>query len=154
MSGRRLVWLLVPLLALALVAQTLRARDLLAANQTLRQVEAVSVAAAGSGRAAPALYWAHVRVLERAHRLDPADSRILLTLGSQYVLLGRADEAVEVYRRALAVEPRPRIYLNLGRAQAAAGDLDAARESFRRAVLLDYRLRRDLPKELRPAKVR
>ena len=149
-SGRALAWSLVALLALAVAGQVVRAGHRLEANRILHQVEQVSVAAAG--RAPAALFWANVKLLARAQRLDPADARIPLAIGGQYLLLGRPEEALEAYREALAVEPRPEIYLNLGRAQAAAGDPEAARESFRRAALLDRRLLPAIPREFQPVR--
>ena len=157
MTGRRLFWIAAPLLALALAGQLLRARDLLEARRVLRQVEQMSVVAVTSGRPAAAvapLYWAHVKLLQRAEDLDPADARLPLARGSQYLLLGRAQEAVAAYREALAIEPRPEIYLNLGRAQLGAGDREAARESFRRALALDPFLREDVPPEMVPDHLR
>ncbi len=139
--------LLAALLALALAGQAVRAGRRLEANRILHQVEQVSLLAAG--KAPAALFWTHARMLERARGLDPADSRIPLALGSQYLLLGRPEEAAAAYREALAVAPRPEIYLNLGRAQAVLGDLDGARESFRRAVVLDPGQRPLVPRELR-----
>ena len=137
-GGRVLAWAAVALVALALAGQWVRTDRRLEAARILRQVEQISVAVAG--RVPPTLYWANLKLLERARRLDPADSRIPLAAGGQYLLLGRTGEAIEAYREALAVAPRAEIYLNLGRAQAIAGDVEAARESFRRAVLLDRRL--------------
>lgn len=140
--------LLAALLALALAGQAVRAGRRLEANRILHQVEQMSLLAAG--KAPAALFWTHARMLDRARGLDPADSRIPLALGSQYLLLGRPEEAAAAYREALAVAPRPEIYLNLGRAQASLGDLEGARESFRRAVVLDPGHRRLVPRELRP----
>ena len=72
MSGRGLCWLVAPLLAAALVGQTLRAGDLLEANRILHQVEQVSVlAGAATSRAAP-LFWANLKLLQNAERLAPA----------------------------------------------------------------------------------
>jgi len=144
-GGKVLAWVLVALVALALAGQWVRTGRRLDAARILRQVEQISVAAAG--RAPATLYWANVKLLQRARRLDPADSRIPLAAGGQYLLLGRTEEAIEAYHEALAVAPRAEIYLNLGRAQALAGDREAARESFRRAVLLDRRLRPAIPAE-------
>ncbi|MEM7481457.1 MAG: tetratricopeptide repeat protein [Acidobacteriota bacterium] len=153
MTVRRWMVLVLLLLVLTLVFQVVRTRNLLEASRLLHQVEQVSVSLAASGRANPAIYWNHVEFMEMARGLNPVDSRILLAEGSQYLLLGRPEEAVEVYRRALEIEPRPEIYLNLGRAEAAAGQLEEARESFRRAAALDPRNWRLIPQELRPSQV-
>ncbi|MEM7052449.1 MAG: tetratricopeptide repeat protein [Acidobacteriota bacterium] len=150
MSGRRLVWPLVLVLVLVLVAHVAQARRQLQASRILRQVENTTTTLVAAGRGAPRIYWLHVELLEKARRLDPADSRIVLALGSQYLLLQRPQEAAKTYREALDLEARPEIYLNLGRAELAAGDEDAARESFRRAVLLDPNQKRLVPQELRP----
>jgi tetratricopeptide (TPR) repeat protein len=151
-AGRRWFWPVAALLAAALVGQTLRARDLLEARRILSQVEQVSLQLASRGRAAAPIYWANVKLLQRAERLDPADSRLILARGSQFLLLGRPEAAATAYREALAVEPRPEIYLNLGRALAAAGDREAARRAFADAVALDPFLREEVPAELRPPK--
>lgn len=150
MSGRLSAWLAVALLVAALGMQTVRAGDLIEANRVLRLVEQVSVRLAAAGRAVPAaVYWTHVRLLQRAERLAPADWRLPFARGSQLLLLGRNEEAIAAYREALVVAARPEIYLNLGRAQFAAGDRAAA-ASFARALALAPRLRDDVPAELRP----
>ena len=149
MSGRGLFWLVAPLLAAALVAQTVRAGDQLEANRILHLVEEASVRAGAAGAAAAPLFWANVKLLEKAERLAPADSRLALARGSQFLLLGRPRDAADAYREALAVEARPEIYLNLGRALAAAGDRAAAEESFQRAVSLSPWLLPEVPPEVR-----
>ncbi len=153
MSGRVAFWIALPLLVAALAAESWRARDQLEANRILHQVEQMSVLAAkqAGSRAAP-LFWANVKVLQRAEELAPADSRLPLARGSQFLLLGRPGEAAAAYEQALAVSPRPEIYLNLGRAQAMAGEAEAARESYRRALALDPFLRDQVPAEMRPQK--
>ena len=151
MSGRALSWLLMALLAAALVGQTLHARRRVDADRVLHQVEVVSVHLAGSGERAAPVFWANVKLLQRAQREAPADSRLLLAEGSQYLLLGRAEEAAATYQRALAVEARPEIYLNLGRAQLALGDRQAAAASFHAALTLAPMMRSEVPRELRPS---
>lgn len=153
-SGRRLAWPVLALALAALAAQTWRARDLLEASRVLRQVELVSVQAAASGRPAAPVYWANLKLLLNAERLRPADARLPLARGSQYLLLGRPEPAAAAYRQALALQPRPEIYLNLGRAQFGAGDREGAAESFRRALVLDPYLREQVPAELRPPRRR
>ena len=106
------------------------------------------LAGAATSRAAP-LFWANLKLLQNAERLAPADSRLALARGSQFLLLDRPREAAAAYREALAVEARPEIYLNLGRALAAAGDRQAAAESFHRAETLAPWLSSRVPAELR-----
>lgn len=137
----------VALVALALAAQLLRARRLEDASHVLRTVEQVSVAVAARGQVPPGLLWDNVKLLQRAHERDPADSRILLAIGGQYLLLGRPEDAIATYERALEIEPRPEIFLNLARAQERSGELEAARESYRRAQVLDPRQRPLVPRE-------
>jgi Flp pilus assembly protein TadD len=113
-SGRVLSWLLMALLAAALVGQTQLSRRRVDADRVLHQVEVVSVHMAGAGQRALPIFWANVKLLQRAEEEAPSDSRLLLAEGSQYLLLGRPEEAAATYQRALAVEARPEIYLNLG----------------------------------------
>jgi hypothetical protein len=56
--------------------------------------------------------------------------------------------AIESYRAAAALEPRPEIYLNLGRAESAHNP-DEARRDFALAVRLDSRLARVVPPLMR-----
>lgn len=147
--GRLLFWIVLPLLLGALVAQGLRYQDHWRAARMLRVVEFVTGEVVRSGRSNPTLLWRHVRLLEDAARLDPANAGIPLAEGSQYRLLGRGEEAAEAYRRALALEPRPEIWLNLGAAQQMTGDGEAARASFLKAVKLDPRMRRQVPEPYR-----
>lgn len=136
-------------LAAALVYQLDRARDRLHAQTVLRTVQLVSSQMVASGRVVPRVLWHHVRVLEDAEVLEPSNVALPLARGSQYLLLGRFDEAAEVYEEALALEVRPEIHLNLGRAYARAGDAAKAREHFAAAVELAPHLRRQVPRELR-----
>jgi Flp pilus assembly protein TadD len=49
--------------------------------------------------------------------------------------MGRLNEAVDYYGKALALDPRnAEVWMNLGVAQYGAGDLAAAGESFRQAL--------------------
>jgi len=148
-KGRVLFWVLLPLLVGALVLQGQRCRDQWRAARMLRVVEFVTGQMVRTGRVQPSLLWRHVRLLEDAARLDPADAAIPLAKGSHYRLLGRAEEAQEAYRRALALEPRPETWLNLGAAQEMAGHEEAARKSFLTAVRLDPQMRRQVPQPYR-----
>lgn len=148
--GRRaLFWVLMPLLVAALAVQGMRYRDHWRAGRMLRAVEVVTQTLVRANRANPTVLWRHVRLLQEAARLDPADAAIPLAEGSQYRLLERGDEAAAAYRRALALQPRPETWLNLGAAQLLQGDEQGARESFLTAVKLDPRMREQVPQPYR-----
>lgn len=149
MKGRLVAVLAMAVLLAALVAQTDRLRDRLRAERIVKVVEAATQQLMAAGRVPPRMLWRHVRLLEEAGRLAPGEAAIPLAQGAQYMLLDRPQEAVAVYRRALALEVRPETYLNLGRAQLRLDDEPSALESFRRAVRLDPRLRREVPRPLR-----
>jgi tetratricopeptide (TPR) repeat protein len=140
MSGRTLGPILALLLALATVGQTVRWRDRAAASRLLAEVEALSLAAARSGQVPAAMIASNLQSLRRAAPLDPVEVGIPIARGSQYLLLSRAEPAIEAYREALELEPRSEGYLNLGRAQWLAGQPDEARRSFSLAVRLDPHL--------------
>jgi tetratricopeptide (TPR) repeat protein len=145
MNGRAGFWLLAPLLALALLAQTKRATERLQASKELHTVEVMTLQAARVGNRGDALLRLNLGVLRRAAEHDPTEVGIPMAIGSQYLLLGKAPEAIASYQAALALEPRPETYLSLGKAQLLAGDLDAARASFDSAVALDPRYRKLVP---------
>jgi O-antigen ligase len=140
-----LPWLAAGLAALALVAQTGRARDRITASKQLRVVKAVSEQMASAGRAVDLLMAGNFRLLREAERLDPSEVGIAAALAGQYMLLEQWDQAIGEYRELLEREPRPEIYLNLGRALREASRDDEARDAFEKAVRLAPRLRSELP---------
>lgn len=144
-----LAWAVMALLALALLGQTGRMRDRLAAGRMLRQVELLSMAAIARNQMPRGLVPANLEMLRRASALDPTEIGIPIARGTQYLLLGNGSSAAQAYREALAQEPRPETYLNLGRALAAAGKTEEAREQFRLALRLDPNLTPLVPPELR-----
>lgn len=133
------------LAALALVAQTGRALERIGASKRLRIVTVLSGEMERSGRKPPELIAGNLRLLREAERLDPREVGIPVALAGQYMLLGRYDTAIDGYRAALEVEPRPEIYLNLGNALFASGRSDEAREAYAKAVALAPHLRRLVP---------
>lgn len=153
MSGRVrggvVFWVLVPLLVAALVLQGSRYGDHWRAARILRAVEYFTQQMVRAGQVDPGVLWRHVRLLREAARLNPGEAAIPLAEGSQYRLLQRGEEAVEAYRRALALGPRPEIWLNLGAAQLLEDDEAAAKESFLTAVRLDPRMRGQVPQPYR-----
>ena len=136
--------------ALALVLQTDRALDRIAASKRLRAVEVLSEQMARSGRVPGALVGTHFRLLREARALDPSEVGVLVALGGQHMLLGQPERAAAVYREALALEPRPETYLNLGQALLASGRRDEAREAYDKAVRLAPRLASRVPADIRP----
>lgn len=144
-----LAWVAVLLLLLALVAQTGRLRDRLAAGRMLRQVELMSMAMIARGEMPPRLLSNNLELLRRASVLDPTQVGVPIARGTQYLLLGHGSSAAAAYRAALELEPRPEVHLNLGRALVMAGEPEKAREQFRIALRLDPNLAPVVPPELR-----
>jgi len=148
--GRRtLAAVAAVLAALALVARTERAVDLVGASKRLRVVTVVSSEMERAGKTPRDLVAGNLRLLREADRLDPHDVGIQVALAGQYMLLGRYDQATATYRDALAIEARPEIYLNLGNALFASGHSDEALDAYRKAVALAPRLRRLVPGPMR-----
>lgn len=145
MKGRALVWPLAIVLVLALLGQTLRWRNRLLGSRLLREVDVRSTAALSVGRASPQLMADNLEALRKAAPLVPADMRIALARGTQYLFLTNLTAAVASYEEALALDPRPQGYLFLGRAQWLAGKQDEARRNFAVAVRLDSRLANQIP---------
>ena len=143
-----LAWAVVFVLLLALLAQTGRLRDRIAAGRMLRHVELLSMAAVARNQMPRGLVPANLALLRRAAALDPTEVGIPIARGAQYLLLGNGISAAQAYREALALEPRPETYLNLGRALAGAGQEEEAREQFRIALRLDPNLAQLVPPEL------
>jgi tetratricopeptide (TPR) repeat protein len=149
LKGRLLVWPLVAVLAFALAAQTVRWRARMEAGRLLAQVESLSLAVARQGKAPRRLLQVNLEVLRRAAALDPVEVGIPIARGSQHLLFGSPEAAVEPYRAAAALEPRPEIYLNLGRAEWMARRPEDARRDFALALRLDPRLAAVVPPEMR-----
>ncbi|HMB54040.1 MAG TPA: O-antigen ligase family protein [Thermoanaerobaculia bacterium] len=148
-AARLAAWGLTLLAVAGLVGWIVHARGELRASRIQKAVEEVSRQLVARGGAPNQVLWAHLRVLREAEELTPEEAGLPLAAGSQYLLLGRPDEAIEQYRRAVELEPRPEGWLNLGRAQWAAGDRDAAIDSWVKAVRLHRPLRRHVPPEAR-----
>lgn len=144
-------WLLVALTFVALVLVVHRGHDRIQASRTLLTVERISLAMVQQGKATVPALLANARALEEAHAQDPANAAIVMSRGSQYLLLNRPGSAIEIYQRALALEPRPEVYLNLGRAYWLLGRKGRARGYFTQAIQLDPRLESQIPQSMRPA---
>src|SRR5436189_2223147 len=87
--------------------------------------------------------------LRRAAALDPVEVGVPIARGSQHLLSGSPEAAIEPYRAAAALEPRPEIYFYLGLAEQHAHRLEDARRDFALAFRLDPRLAEAVPPELR-----
>jgi len=64
----------------------------------------------------------------------PADHGALSSLGVLLAESGRFDEAIEVFRRAVAIDPNPAYLTQLGVICRLAGQLDASAEAFGRVL--------------------
>lgn len=149
MKGKILVWPLVAVLAVGCAGQAVRWRSRLEAGRLLAQVEALSMAVAQQGKAPRRLLQVNLDVLRRAAALDPVEVGVPIARGSQHLLFGSPEAAIEPYRAAAALEPRPEIYLNLGRAEWMAGRTEEAHRDFALALRLDPRLAEVVPLQMR-----
>jgi len=148
-TGRLLVWPLLVVLALALAGQTVRWRDRMLGGRLLRTAELLSMRALATGGAPPQLIAVNLNALRRAADLDPVEVGIPIARGTQFLLAANPEAALDAYRQALALEPRPEIYFNLGRALHGAGRTEEARRQFEIALRLDPRLTKLLPAGVR-----
>jgi len=149
-GARPLAWVVTAVLALGLALQTGRGLDRLRASKALRVVEVMSERMVRAGQASPALVARHIEILEDARRRDPAEVGLLVALGGQYAVLGRPEPAIEAYREALALEPRPETWLNLGHVLLATGRREEAREAFEKALKVAPSLGGRVPEAFRP----
>jgi tetratricopeptide (TPR) repeat protein len=94
--------------------------------------------------ARPALERAAALGLAAARDL-PGDPRPRVLAGSARLVAGRAPEALDLYRDALATGERAEIDLNLGRALAVAGQLPEAQATLLRAIWISPALAASLP---------
>ena len=144
MSGRRLVWVVLPLLTLALALEVRSAVGRLQASLVLGKVKAASLEADRRGRLSPRMLELHARLLRRVEPLSPVEVGLPIARGGLYMLLQRPRPAVRVFEKALTIEPRGEVYAHLGRAFLALGDGGAAARAFRTAIVLDPSQRRGL----------
>ncbi len=144
MTGRRLVWVLAPLLAAALVLEVGRAARLYKASRILAAVKGITLEANRQGALTQRLLERNLELLRQAEALSPVEVGLPITRAGQFMLLKRPHAAIRAYRQALVLEPRGEVYANLGRAYLEAGDREAAAEAFHRAILLDHTQRRQL----------
>jgi tetratricopeptide (TPR) repeat protein len=78
----------------------------------------------------------------------PGDPRPRVLAGSARLVGGRAPEALDFYRDALATGERAEIDLNIGRAHAVAGELPEAQATLLRALWISPALAASLPEQV------
>ncbi len=151
MTGRRLVWLLCPLLVAALVYELGRARRLYSGNLTAAIVKDVTIAASQQGRLSPQLMMHNLELLRAHEPLAPTQVALPISRGGLYLLLDRPQAAIRAYEQALKLEHRGEIFAHLGRAYLKLGNRQAAEDAFHTAIVLDHtqrkRIRGFVPKE-------
>ena len=135
-------------LAVALVAQIVRARDLLRAQTILRSVEARSAELARIGSADSRILRAHLLALDDAQRFDRAEVGILIARGNQYLLLGAWESAIEAYRAAQRLERRPETHLNIAEAMLRLDRREDAITELASVLRLDPMIAQRIPREL------
>lgn len=148
MTGRQCLWILLPLLGAALVAEGRQSLRHWRASRILRAVETVSLQASQRGGLPRRIGDHHLRLLQEAAELDPALVDVPVARGWQYLLTGRPEGALRAFEEALALEPRARVWANLGEAHLKAGNQAEAREAFATAVALDPLLEKEVEGQL------
>ncbi len=151
MTGRRLVWVLCPLLAVALVLEAGRARRLYSGSLTAAIVKDITIAASQQGRLSQQLMMHNLELLRVNEPLAPTLVALPISRGGLYLLLDRPQAAIRAYQHALTLEHRGEIFAHLGRAYLKLGDRQSAEDAFRTAIILDHtqrkRIRGFVPKE-------
>lgn len=137
MTGRRLFWIMLPLLVLALVLQARHAERRWRASRTVKAVQFLAEQASQGGPAAASRLRQGLALMRGIASLDPASVDIPVTRGGLYIMLQRPQAAIRAYQEALRLEPRGEVYANLGRAYLMNGEQELARGAFRKAVRLD-----------------
>ncbi len=116
-------------------------RELRRGTEELRRALTTSRTTA---QAQPALDRAAAHALAAASGL-PEDPRPRVLAGSARLVAGRALEALDFYRDALATGERAEIDLNLGRSHAVAGERPEAQAALLRALWISPALSGSLP---------
>ncbi len=142
MTGRRLVWVLCPLLGAALALELGRAGRQLRASRAAAVVKDVTIAASQRGRLSRQLLQHNLELLRVTEPLAPVEVALPIARGGLYLLLQRPQAAIRAYQEALEIEPRGEIYAHLGRAHLKLGDPVAAEEAFHKAMILDHTQRK------------
>ncbi len=140
MSGRRLVWVLTPLLVAILALDIVRGVRRWEASRAVNTVRKITAKITDSGRPNKRLIARNIELLLNAEAISPVDVDLPIARGGQNLLLRRPQAAIAAFEHALVLEPRGEIYAYIGQAKFAAGRHDEAEEAFRIAVLLDRAL--------------
>ena len=148
MMGRQRI-LVAAVLALALLAQAVRAWHRLEASALVRTVQYEMTSLASSRAPGRILRLSQVAV-ERAHHRDPAAVEPLAFEADLLLVAGRLDDADRAYQRAAAHEPRPEVLSHWGLTLWRQGRVDEAVVQLRRGVALAPRLASELPAGARP----
>ena len=83
-------------------------------------------------------YGNSVETLSRAIELDPNHKLALMSRGTGYMKMDRAEDAKADYGRVIAIDPKyPRAYHLRGLAHEKAGDPNGALHDFNRAIELN-----------------
>jgi tetratricopeptide (TPR) repeat protein len=143
--------LLPALLALAVVAQVRRGADLMRAQHLIYSVERRTLAMMRTGDLDKSKLRGHLAALADARKLDWAEVQIPALLGGQHLMLGELEPARSSYVMAFRLEPRPEILVNLGKVCYSQGARKRAIRYFGQAVLLDPRMLKEVPLDLREA---
>jgi tetratricopeptide (TPR) repeat protein len=78
-----------------------------------------------------------IPLLEDGVRIAPQRTDLIVALGESYFMAGRADKAIEQFKKLLAIENSARSYSFLGVAYRNSGRFDDAKEYFQRGLKLD-----------------
>ncbi|MCI0531002.1 MAG: tetratricopeptide repeat protein [candidate division Zixibacteria bacterium] len=79
-----------------------------------------------------------ITALEGRLEKNPKDSEALILLGNLYYDANKAEEAIDFYRQALAIDPEnSNVWTDLGTMQLHNGQVDQAIQSYTRATEID-----------------
>jgi len=81
-------------------------------------------------------YEQALELLEKARNLNPADIEVYLSMGSVLSLMGKHQEAIDIYDQALSFseEGEDEIYYNIGLARQNMEEYDKAIEAYKKSI--------------------
>jgi tetratricopeptide (TPR) repeat protein len=83
--------------------------------------------------------------LQECLQVSPTDADMYMTVAALHRIMGRFDDAMEMYRSALRFEQRPELYLNLGLMQLESGDREQAMPNLTKACLFNVDFINEIP---------